>query len=393
MEGGNSATTAQKIKLTELLKELVTTQTQVCKVDAAHFQTSTKNFISGKITDLQKYVEDQAKIYKQSKTDVASVIEYYEGILAGAKAAFKKEKKSLIQEKEEWEQAETENIAKYEERKQEFKEMPGYKEFAKRKAEIIQLKRQGRTEEADKKREEFNEYKAGLPKRVKALQTKITLCIQNDDIETAEMQMKTLKKLQKESELANCDNELGKIKSQIQLCRKSIKEQNEKIESCENAFETEVEKITGSQEKALSKVDKQNIFQKLLVKVFGSAKQFNKNVMSPLKQKMQEFKDETLPAKVFKMEQDAKNRRKELKEKTGQVIDSVGNTFTSIIDGAKGVKTNIINGLKGKMLDKIDKNKQKVLGYNLKNPEKRVENTSSADQYKKYENGILHDEI
>lgn len=37
MEGENSATTAQKFKLTELLKELITTQAQVSKVDAAHF--------------------------------------------------------------------------------------------------------------------------------------------------------------------------------------------------------------------------------------------------------------------------------------------------------------------------------------------------------------------
>lgn len=380
MEGGNSANKAQSLKLVDLLKELSEYEALASKVHAREFNKKTKDFVSNKVSDLKKYVDDQAGIYKQAKEDVASVIEYYEGILAQARAEYKKEAKSLIQEKEEWEQAETENIAKYEERKQEFKEMPGYKEFAKRKAEIIQLKRQGRTEEADKKREEFNEYKAGLPKRVKALQTKITLCIQNDDIETAEMQMKTLKKLQKESELANCDNELGKIKSQIQLCRKSIKEQNEKIESCENDFETEVEKITGSQEKALSKVDKQNIFQKLLVRVFGSAKQFDKNVMSPLKQKMQKFKNETLPAKVEQMEKDAGKRKKDLKDKTGQVIDSVGKTFTSIIDGAKKKKDGIINGLKGKMLDRINKNKQKVLDYNLNNPESQI---GVSEQYEK----------
>ncbi len=85
MESGNSVTTAQKFKLTELLRELVTTQAQASKVDAAHFQTSTKNFVSKKITSLKEYVDDQAKIYKQSKTDVTSVIEYYEDILSRCK--------------------------------------------------------------------------------------------------------------------------------------------------------------------------------------------------------------------------------------------------------------------------------------------------------------------
>lgn len=250
-------------------------------------------------------MDKQADYYKQSKTEVASVIEYYEGILAQTKTAFKKDKKALMQEKEDWEQSEEERVAEFYDKKQEFKQMPGYKEFAKRKAEITQLKKQGRTEEADKKREEFNEYKASLPKRVKALQTKITLCIQNGDTEAAEMQMKTLKKLQRESKLAERDSELGKIKSQIELCRKSIKEQKKKIESCEKDFKAEVEKITGSQERALSEV-KQNVFQKLLVKVFGSAKQFNNNVMSPLKQKMDRFKNETLPIKIEDMEKKAK---------------------------------------------------------------------------------------
>lgn len=390
MEGENSATTAQKFKLTELLKELITTQAQVSKVDAAHFQTSTKNFVSGKITSLKEYVDKQADYYKQSKTEVASVIEYYEGILAQTKTAFKKDKKALMQEKEDWEQSEEERVAEFYDKKQEFKQMPGYKEFAKRKAEITQLKKQGRTEEADKKREEFNEYKASLPKRVKALQTKITLCIQNGDTEAAEMQMKTLKKLQRESKLAERDSELGKIKSQIELCRKSIKEQKKKIESCEKDFKAEVEKITGSQERALSEV-KQNVFQKLLVKVFGSAKQFNNNVMSPLKQKMDRFKNETLPIKIEDMEKKAKKRGEYIAEKTGKAVKTVGRTFASIIDGAKRAKNTVVNGLEKKMADRIDKNRQKITAHSLDNPDVTVGNSGIKAQYGKYANGILTD--
>lgn len=336
MEGGNSANKAQSLKLVDLLKELSEYEALASKVHAREFNKKTKDFVSNKVSDLKKYVDDQAGIYKQTKTDVASVIEYYEGILAQARAEYKKEAKSLIQEKGEW--------------------------------------------EATKKREEFEEYKGSLQQKRKALEIKINLSIQKGDLETAEMQMKNLKKLQKECKLAECDTELGKINSRIRLCRKNMDEQNRKIEECERKFEEASEEITSSQEKALSEVDKQNIFQKLLVRVFGSAKQFDKNVMSPLKQKMQTFKNETLPAKVEKMGEDARKRKDDLKEKTGQVIDSVGNTFTSIIDGAKKKKDGIINGLKGKMLDRINKNKQKVLDYNLNNPESQI---GVSEQYEK----------
>lgn len=380
MEGGNSANKAQSLKLVDLLKELSEYEALASKVHAREFNKKTKDFVSNKVSDLKKYVDDQAGIYKQTKTDVASVIEYYEGILAQARAEYKKEAKSLIQEKGEWEATEKDLLAEKEEKLEEFKKMPGYKEFAKRKAEIRQLRKQGKTKEATKKREEFEEYKGSLQQKRKALEIKINLSIQKGDLETAEMQMKNLKKLQKECKLAECDTELGKINSRIRLCRKNMDEQNRKIEECERKFEEASEEITSSQEKALSEVDKQNIFQKLLVRVFGSAKQFDKNVMSPLKQKMQKFKNETLPAKVEQMGKDARKRKEDLKDKTGQVIDSVGNTFTSIIDGAKKKKDGIINGLKGKMLDRINKNKQKVLDYNLNNPESQI---GVSEQYEK----------
>lgn len=391
MEDTNSVNSVQNVKLVDLLKELITTQAQISKVEAATFTRTTKGYISEKVADLKQYVDDQAKIYKQSKTDVTSVIQYYEGVLKQVKAEYRKEKKSLIQEKGEWEKAEAETIAEYEDKKQELKEMPGYKEFAKRKAEIRQLRYQGKTKESDKKQEEFNEYKQNLQKRRKVLETKMNLSIQQGDIELVKKQTQALERLIAESNLAERDTELGKIRSKIKLCRKSIDEQNKKIESCEKNFEDAVEEITNSQEHALSKVDKQNIFQKLLVRVFGSAKQFDKNVMSPLKQKMQKFKDETLPEKVVKMELESKKRKENLKEKTGKAVETVGKTFTSIIDGARKGKDTIVNGLKGKMLDRINKNKQKSAEHNLNNPDRFIGDTEVTAQYGKYKDGILND--
>lgn len=307
----------------------------------------------------------------------------------GAKKAFKEEKKALIQEKGEWEQVEAESVSEYEDKKQEFKQMPGYKEFSRRKIEINQLRRQGKIKEADKKIEEFTQYKAESPKKLEELQTKISLCIQNGDVEAAEKQMKTLKILQRESKLAERDTELAKMKGQIQFYRRNIEEQNKNIENCEKDFETEVENIIGSQERALSRVDKQNVFQKLLVKMFGSAKQFNNNVMSPLKQKMDKFKNETLPIKIEKMEKNAKKRGQDIAKITGKATKTVGKTFQSIIGGVKKAKDKVVNGVENKMSNRIDKNKEKIIKHNIDNPNKRLGDNEVKALYGKYEKGIL----
>ncbi|MCI8486847.1 MAG: hypothetical protein HFJ20_07325 [Clostridia bacterium] len=267
--------------------------------------------------------------------------------------------------------------------------MPGYKEFSRRKIEINQLRRQGKIKEADKKIEEFTQYKAESPKKLEELQTKISLCIQNGDVEAAEKQMKTLKILQRESKLAERDTELAKMKGQIQFYRRNIEEQNKNIENCEKDFETEVENIIGSQERALSRVDKQNVFQKLLVKMFGSAKQFNNNVMSPLKQKMDKFKNETLPIKIEKMEKNAKKRGQDIAKITGKATKTVGKTFQSIIGGVKKAKDKVVNGVENKMSNRIDKNKEKIIKHNIDNPNKRLGDNEVKALYGKYEKGIL----
>ena len=197
-------------------------------------------------------------------------------------------------------------------------------------------------------------------------------------------------------------------------------------------FKTEVENLTDARGKAIAKVDKQNMFQKLMVKMFGSAKKFDQNVMKPLKQNIETFSTVTLPARKIEMQDRRAKRKREFIEKAGQVketaiekagkvketvVEKVGqvkevavekagqiketaiekagkaketvvekagqakevaeDTFLKVIAKAKDTKNNIITGIKARMMSSIQKKR---------NREKKLE---MQDPAKKYEKGMF----
>ena len=71
----------QNEKLLALLKELASLQIKEMQVGAASFVKKTGRTISESVEELKKYLEEQSKIYKQSRTDIDEVIERYKGDL------------------------------------------------------------------------------------------------------------------------------------------------------------------------------------------------------------------------------------------------------------------------------------------------------------------------
>ena len=59
----------QNEKLLALLKELTSLQIKEMQVGAASFVKKTGRTISESVEELKKYLEEQSKIYKQSRTD------------------------------------------------------------------------------------------------------------------------------------------------------------------------------------------------------------------------------------------------------------------------------------------------------------------------------------
>ena len=369
------------------------------QVGAASFVKKTGRTISESVEELKKYLEEQSKIYKQSRTDIDEVVERYKGDLADARKLYKDEKSHLIEEKSEWEDSLTESRAEYAEKKQEFLGMAGYKQFIEKRQEIARLEQQGRKKEAAKKREEFAEYKASLAKQEKALKIGMNLSIEQGNTIRIKEMADELGRIQEQRALAERDTELATIRSKMGMHKREIANLEKQIENCETNFKTEVENLTDARGKAIAKVDKQNMLQKLMVKMFGSAKKFDQNVMKPLKQNIETFSTVTLPARKIEMQDRRAKRKREFIEKAGQVketaiekagraketvVEKVGqvkevaeDTFLKVIAKAKDTKNNIITGIKARMMSSIQKKR---------NREKKLE---MQDPAKKYEKGMF----
>lgn len=422
----------QNEKLLALLKELASLQIKEMQVGAASFVKKTGRTISESVEELKKYLEEQSKIYKQSRTDIDEVVERYKGDLADARKLYKDEKSHLIEEKSEWEDSLTESRAEYAEKKQEFLGMAGYKQFIEKRQEIARLEQQGRKKEAAKKREEFAEYKASLAKQEKALKIGMSLSIEQGNTIRIKEMAENLEAIQEQMVLAERDTELATIRSKMGMHKREIANLEKQIENCETNFKTEVENLTDARGKAIAKVDKQNMLQKLMVKMFGSAKKFDQNVMKPLKQNIETFSTVTLPARKIEMQDRRAKRKREFIEKAGQVketaiekagraketvVEKVGqvkevavekagqvketaiekagkaketvvekagqvkevaeDTFLKVIAKAKDTKNNIITGIKARMMSSIQKKR---------NREKKLE---MQDPAKKYEKGMF----
>ena len=277
--------------------------------------------------------------------------------------------------------------------------MPGYKQFIEKRQEIARLEQQGRKKEAAKKREEFAEYKASLAKQEKALKIGMSLSIEQGNTIRIKEMAENLEAIQEQMVLAERDTELATIRSKMGMHKREIANLEKQIENCETNFKTEVENLTDARGKAIAKVDKQNMLQKLMVKMFGSAKKFDQNVMKPLKQNIETFSTVTLPARKIEMQDRRAKRKREFIEKAGQVketaiekagraketvVEKVGqvkevaeDTFLKVIAKAKDTKNNIITGIKARMMSSIQKKR---------NREKKLE---MQDPAKKYEKGMF----
>lgn len=348
-------------KLLSLLKELAQTQLDKGLVEAAEFKNNTNEKINRKTNELKDYIRAQAKRYGQNEKEVNEIMEKFGGFLKEAKSRYKDARAEHIADKNEIEARETEQISEYDEAKAELKDMPGYKVYAKRKAEIKEAKKSGNKKEYEEKKAEFESFKRGLPERVALLKADIQRDMDNGNAADAKAKMTRLEKLQRQVKLIEKDDELKQMKEKIKETREELKQKEAEIEECDKTFKESIEKINNLQEKRLSKVDKQNIFQKMVAIAynrFGGAKKFIKSVKEPMEASFVKFKNETLPDMMKKVSKGARD-----------VKDGIGNNVSAIARGAKRKKDNIIEGAINKLQGRIDKNNERINEYRKNNPE------------------------
>lgn len=377
------------VRLVDLLKRLTEVQAQSALIGAKKIAKGMQNETTKQLTGLRNYIKEQADMYGQSKEDIESVVEHYNEVLSKARIAYKEERDAIIEEKNDHEVEEHEAVAEYEGTKEEFFEMrkqPEYQEteVAKRTREIAKLRKDGRRQEATAKSKELEDYKNGLGKEKKFLETKINMLMSSDDpsrySQINEISQK-LEAIQKEEEIANKHTNVMDAKETLRMAREETKRLDKELENCKEEFKKQKEEILGDKETSLAKVDKQNVFQKMIGKIankIGGKKKFQERVMNPIKEKIH-----TVEVAVIGKAANVEHKAKKIVE-TGK--ETGKNVIQSIISNAKTKKKTISDNLKQKMLEKIEKDSQ-YIENNRNNRLSEKQMNEKYDGYKK--NGIL----
>ena len=361
-------------KLFILLKELAQTQLDKGLVEAAEFKNNTNEKIAKKTNELKNYIRAQAKRYGQNEKEVNEVMEKFDGFIKDAKRKYKDARAGLVEEKNNLEERETEKVTAYDEAKADFKDMPGYRAYAKRKAEVRQAKKSGDKKEYEQKKAEFESYKKGLPERVAMLKADIQRDMDSGNIADAKGKMAKLEKLQKQADLAAKDDELRQMRDEIKGTREELEQKKAEIEGCDITFEETVDKINDLRETRLAKVDKQNIFQKMVAMAYnrlGGAKKFAKRVKEPIEASMLKFKNETVPNMIKRVSKGARD-----------IKEGIGNNISAMARGAKKKKDNIIEGAINKLQGRIDRNNERINEFHKRNPGYDIGRGNPADKYK-----------
>lgn len=357
------------------------------------FDEKTNNFINKKVEELGEYLERQAYIYGQNNEKLADITQEYEDVIKQIKSKYKPIKKDLVSEREEYITTKQEYRLEYEEMKNGLRREPGYKVFSEPRREIARLKKEGRDKEAKQKEQEFLEYKKNLPKRIKTLETSINMSINRGEFDEVQSKITKLKKLKNEEALARKDNQLDKKRADIRDCSDIIKELDEKIKLCERDFQKEVDTFEQDKEQALTKVKKQNVFQKFLGSVYnkiGGKKRFNNNVIKPIKDKVNKFKEDVLLKKTYiEMREKYGLKKGYEEEKSTSKRDKAIKTYAEITNSVRTKRVSVLNRMKSSIKDSMDSKRNSMDSKREKIARIKKEDRKYDDPAKKYENGMF----
>ena len=356
-----------------LLKRLAELQTQILKIEAQmaikdgkdqinNAVESTKESIKDKSKQMHANFEKAEKVYKKNSADKKGIIENYKEALEEVGRIYNEEFKFGLEEKSRAQEKQLEIIGKQKENKIEQKET----------------------------RDDYQKEKNRLNKEIKKL-------MKEEKYEEAKNKVEELNTLRKESPYKKAEKEGEKLKEE----RKEIKN---KIKECEKYFDDVIkgrnnciEMLKEGKNTELTKIPKQNIFQKAMGAVFGrfnATKKFTKTVMANLEEKIRVIKEEQIPEiakniqekkeKVFNKVGDYKtNVIDKGKDIYNSMKEKVNKTYKSIIDKTNNAKMNIINKIENTIQNKTEELNNKREKLNENNREAPVENQNDKQELKR----------
>ena len=258
--------------IAQLMVELTTVQAQIKLVKAAIFMNKQKAAISDKMKNLKEYAKGQAEKYSQNIEEANKAMETYRGAVEEAMQQYKEDYLDAMAKQDKYQDMEVKTMGKEKKLASALKEQrktPEYKEW---KQEVKNLNKEIKANANDP------EKLAILAEQLKALQAKDPTLLQQQ---------------------------------MIDLARRDRAGINEMIKFYDKELE-----IIQNKETSLAKIQKQNIWQKLVARFTSKSKSFKNNVVTPLVDKAAKIKNEKIPQII----EDRKTKKQERKAKREETI-------------------------------------------------------------------------
>ena len=268
--------------LLDTLKQLIQTEEELAKCERAHAAKTNESVISNKINEIKAYLEKQARRYKKASRKIDEITAKYQTFVKDEKERYEAKRNKLCAERETCQVAELDSIALYKKTAKKIDNLKGtraYEKIGVFRTEIQDLERAGKKKKAVKKVKEFNEYKAQIKERIKALETEIATLtnesqMDNDSerklvrAEMIEQAARRLRRTQKLDYCAELDSKLDGLKANIYSCRVLVEEQNRKIKKADKNYKETLSGFKIQEEAEKQKASKQTLGQKIIGRAY-----------------------------------------------------------------------------------------------------------------------------
>ena len=323
-------------EILEMLKELANNQATIVKCDAVLFALATKQKISECVEETRNYLSEKGKEYG---VKIEKITTEYESEAVNVNRVLEKYRKRMEDVVEHFDD-QLKNV--------EEKQSDAQTDFISLAANFIPtiLKAQGQVMKMDKE----------TKKKTKAVLTDIS----EGNYENALAGLGELQELKENNQPEKVKivskGVLEQMKNQLIVIEECKKEKAKIREKCDNTINT----VKFTKNMSLSKVQKQNIVQKVLGSIFSKfngTKKFIKNVADPLKNTITEIKDTHIPnvkanieARMTSFEKNLINTKNELENAVAEKVDKYAEKLATqkenVIRNIHTAKDKISNGIK-----------------------------------------------
>ncbi len=339
----------EQVRFSQLLKELAETQVVLAKVDAQLAIREGADQVKSVVQSAKQSLESKAKKfganikkieedYINGSGDKKGILEEYETSLEEANDTYHRLMQDILEKKAQLEADEQETMMwqKYNKIGIKNVQKDSGRQEEELKAEIVKATKEGRIDDAKQKIAELQEITENNPvNSLKAL---------NEEFQTRREE----------------------LRKQIEECEKEFEKVSEERKAAIN-------ELTESKNNKLSKIPKQNLFQKAMGAMFSrfnGTKKFMQTAIEPLKEKITQIKEEEIP----RLKQEISGKRQKFSDKIQEARAGIEEKVQGKVEeyatklaqtGQKAMET--VNNMKNNVIGKVAE-----LGQKAKNAKDNV---------------------